>query len=411
MAIRRVFPIVVCLALALCGGADAGTLQEDFPTLGTFHWGPFRARPYFMMKNLGYDSNVFLQDGTATSDFTATAEVGLRLFSLFRNRGALQVEEILDYVWYEQNGELTHFNNVFQAKGAYYMRRGRAFAELRLLSLEERPTSEIDYQIRRRERSLGAGWEFVWPHSSLRFRMGRDSFDYEAGNEAGENIPPALNRLEKSVTVTGSKRILPKTDLLLEWEGKRIDFIEPAGEPSDSRSRRISTGFLFDASAFIKGSIKVGWQDLEPDNDQLQGFAGIVGDGALVYRFTGHTALEIRGRRQTGFTTAFANIYYIDNGYGATLTQALGDRVAGEVGIDRGRIDFPVPTLAFDEEDDVLVSGHRVDEIRAYFAGASYRFSPLTRFGLRLGVWERNSTFEFLNRHRFTVQMIYAYNF
>ena len=411
MAIRRALPILVCLVFALAPRVDAGTLQEDFPTLGTFHWGPFRARPYFMIKNLGYDSNVFLQDGTPTSDFTATAEAGVRLFSLFRQRGVLQVEEVFNYVWYEQNGELDHFNNLFQGKGGYYMRRGRVFAEARLLSVEERPTSEIDYQIRRRERLLGGGWEFVWPHSSLRFRMGRDHFEYEAGNETGQNIPPALNRLEKRVTITGSKRILPKTDLLLEWEGKRIDFTEPAGEPSESRSRRISTGLNFDPSAFIKGSIKVGWQNLEPDNELLQGFAGVVGDGVLIYRFTGHTALEIRGRRQTGFTTAVNNIYYLETGYGATLTQAIADRIAGELGIDRGKIDFPVPTLAFDEEGNVLVSGHRVDEIRAYFIGASYRYSPLTRFGLRLGVWERDSTFDFLNRHQFTAQVIYAYNF
>ena len=411
MAVRRALPILVCLVFAVAPRVDAGTLQEDFPTLGTFRWGPFRARPYFMIKNLGYDSNVFLEDEASTSDFTATGEAGLRLFTLFGQRGVIQLEEILNYVWYQDNDDLSHFNNAFQGKGAYYMRRGRAFAELRLVSVEDRPSSEIDFQTRRRERSFGTGWEFVWPHSSLRFRLGKDRFDYDPGSEQGQNIPLALNREERRVTVTGSKRILPKTDFLLEWEGRRIDFTEPAGEPSDSSSRRISTGFIFDPSAFIRGSIKVGWQNLEPDNDLLEGYAGVVGDAILVYRFTGHTALEIRGLRQTGFTTAVNNIYYLETGYGASLSQALSDRVAGEVGINRGRVDFPRPTVAFDSDSDTLFSGHRVDNIRQYFVGASYRYSALSRLGLRLGVWERNSTFDFLNRHRFTAQMIYAYNF
>ncbi len=411
MAIRRVIPIFVCLVFALAPRAYAGTLEEDFPTLGTVRWGPFRARPYFMIKNMGYDSNVFLEDGSPTSEFTSTGEAGLRLFSLFGQRGVIQMEEIFDYVWYQDNADLSHFNNAFQGKGAYYMRRGRAFAELRLLSVEDRPSSEIDYQTRRSERSFGTGWEFVWPHSSLRFRLGQDHFDYQPGSDDGQNIPLALNREEKRVTITGSKRILPKTDFLLEWEGRRIDFTEPPGEPSDSRSRRISAGFNFDPSAFIRGSIKVGWQDLEPDNELLAGYAGVVGDAILVYRFSGHTALEMRGLRQTGFTTAVNNIYYLETGYGATLTQALGDRVAGEVGINRGRVDFPRSTLAFDSGNDELVSGHRVDDIRAYFVGASYRYSSLSRLGLRFGVWERSSTFDFLNRHRFTAQMIYAYNF
>ena len=68
-------------------------------------------------------------------------------------------------------------------------------------------------------------------------------------------------------------------------------------------------------------------------------------------------------------------------------------------------------TLAFDGVNNVLVSGKRVDDIRSYFVGGAYRFSALTRMGLRLGVWERSSTFEFLDRHRFTAQVTYAYNF
>ncbi len=55
--------------------------------------------------------------------------------------------------------------------------------------------------------------------------------------------------------------------------------------------------------------------------------------------------------------------------------------------------------------------GLRVDEVRSYFVGGSYRFSNLTRVGLRVGIWERDSTFDFLNRRRRTAQITYTYNF
>ena len=125
----------------------------------------------------------------------------------------------------------------------------------------------------------------------------------------------------------------------------------------------------------------------------------------------------MRGQRQVAFTTALNNLYYLDDSYGATLAQVLAERVAGEVGIDRQKVDFPVDTAACatrqcDLNDPAqFVQGHRTDRLRSYFVGANYRFSNLTRIGLRLGVWERDSSFDFLNRHRMTAQVIYAYNF
>jgi hypothetical protein len=411
------------LVLSAFGAAGATTLQDDFPVEGTFHWGPFRVRPSFQLKETGYDSNVFLEDGTPTSDFTSTPEVGVKMFSLFRDRGALQIEELLDYVWYAENTDLNHFNNLTRSRGAYYMKRGLVFADFQFLSVRERPSTEIDYRVRRREKMLGTGWRFVWPHSTLQFRLGRDVYDYESGTEAGQNIPPALNRVEKRVTVTGTKQLLPKTTGLLEWEGTRIDFEqEPTATiaDSDSSARRFSGGLQFDPSAFVKGTLKIGVKRLQPDSDSRKGYEGLVGDAALLYRITGLTGLEMRWRRGVEFTIATNNLYYLDRAYGATLTQKLAERVAGEIGIDRQRIDYPFLTTACDPDlggcgigQPGLVSGFRVDELRSYFGGASYRMSNLARIGLRVGVWERGSTppFDFLDRHRLTAQVIYAYNF
>ncbi|HEV8377196.1 MAG TPA: outer membrane beta-barrel protein, partial [Candidatus Polarisedimenticolia bacterium] len=337
--VRRI-SLSLLLALFAFGGTGAATVQDDFPVEGTFHWGPFRVRPTFQLRDTGYDSNVFLEDGREISDFTSTTQGGLKMFSLFRDRGVIQVEEVLDYVLYAQNGSLNHLNNLTRSKGAYYMKRGVVFAEFQYLSVRERPSTEIDYRVRRRESMLGTGWRFVWPHSSLQFRLGRDVFDYESGVEAGQNIPPALNRVEKRITVTGTRQLLPKTTGLLEWEGTRIDFDKEPTDielDSDSSSRRFSGGLQFDPSAFIKGTLKVGVKRLEPDSRTREGYEGIVGDVALLYRFTGLTSLELRGRRGVEFTIASNNLYYLDRSYGATLTQKLADRVAGEVGIDRQR--------------------------------------------------------------------------
>jgi len=402
--------------------AFSADIRQDFPLAGTMRLGPFRLRPYLQIRDTGYDDNVFLEDTARVSDFTSTVEPGLKLLTLFRDRVALALDERIDYVWFAQTISQNHFNNLAKLRTDLYLKRITLFAELDALSFRERPSTEIDFRIRRYENSFGTGIRYERPRSSLEARVGEDEFRYVSGTEAGQSIPDFLNRRERRLTVTGRKKILPKTTFLLEWEGREIAFDESgrlAGDQvKDSAARRISGGFECDPSAFLHGTVKVGIESLRPDAPAREGFRGAVGDGTLLYRITGVTNLEVRGRRGTGFTIAQNNVFYVDTTYGATLTQFLSERVAAEAGTDRERVEYPEETQLCNLQAGScgaggagLVSGIRTDDLRSYFVGGSYRFNNQTRVGLRLGIWERDSSFDFLNRRRKTAQVTYAYNF
>ena len=100
----RVFVPLLVMSLAARTGhlTLAATLEEDFPLEGTFRAGPVRLRPFFLIKNTGYDSNVFLSANEQVSDFTSTLGPGLKLLTLFGDRGALLLTQELDYVWFAQ---------------------------------------------------------------------------------------------------------------------------------------------------------------------------------------------------------------------------------------------------------------------------------------------------------------------
>jgi hypothetical protein len=405
----------IALFMLCAGGIARPTTQEqDFPVEGMIHWGPFRVRPYLLLKDTGYDDNVFLDETKPVSDFTSTAEGGFRLITFFSDRAALQLEERLDYVWFAQNTSENHFNNSFRGRANFYLKKLTLFADLLTINLKERPaTVEYDYRIRSTERSLGAGVKYERPRSSLEVRFGKDRYRYSSDTPEGERVPEVQNRLEDRLTVTGRKKLLPKTTFLLEWEGRGIAFDEPAGQARDSRARRISGGFELDPSAFLKGAVKIGVEILRPDDPQYKEFHGLVGEGALLYRMTARTNLEGRGRRNIGFTSVYKNVYYIQTGYGTTLTQFLAARVAGEIGLDREQVEYPEETQQNDPETGQTVSGFRTDEFRSYFVGASYRFNNQARMGLRVGSWRRISAapFGFLDRQRNTAMVTYSYNF
>ena len=373
--------------------------------------GPFRLRPFVLIKDTGYDDNVFLEDTGRVSDFTSTVQPGFKLLTLFSDRAALLLEEKLDYVWFARTTSQNHYNNLAKARTNFYFKRVTLFTELLALSYRERPSNEIDFRIRRHESSLGAGVKYERPRSSLEAAIGRDDFRFASGTEEGQSIPRFLDRVEKRLTLTGRKKILPKTTFLAEWQAREIAFDDPEGALKDSTARRVSGGFEFDPTAFVRGSVKLGVEALRPDDPSRRSFRGTVGEGTLLYRMTGVTNLEVRGRRYTGFTIAVNNVYYRDTSYGATLTQRLAERVAAEIGGDRERVDYPEITSVFNLRTGLLETGLRTDEIRSNFVGGSYRFSNQTRVGLRVGIWERESTFEFLNRRRRTAQITYTYNF
>ena len=415
---RRAVLCLVLILLSAGGIARSTTLEEDFPLEGTMRLGPLRLRPFILIKDTGYDDNVFLENTRRVSDFTSTVEPGAKLLTLFADRAALLVEERLDYVWFAQTISQNHFNNNTRAQANFYLKRITLFGEVNLLSYRERPSTEIDFRIRRHENFFGAGIKYERPRSSLEARLGQDDYRYASGTPQGVGIPDALNRTETRLTLTGREKVLPKTTFLLEWEGRTIGFDEQAGQVKDSTARRISGGFEFDPTAFLRGSVKVGVESLRPDEENQRGFRGMVGEGNLLYRITGVTNLEGRGRRNTGFTVASGNVYFVDTAYGTTLTQFLAERVAAEVGADRERVDYPEVTTLCDlnagscaSGSPGLKTGFRTDEMRSYFVGGSYRFSNQTRVGLRVGIWERDSTFDFLNRRRTTAQVTYTYNF
>lgn len=385
--------------------------DKEFPLERTLRLGPFRVRPFLQIKDTGYDDNVFLDDQHPTSDFTSTMEPGVKLLTLFSDRAALILEERIDYVWFAQSTTQNHFNNLARARLNVYLHRLTFFTVVDSLSLRERPGNEIDFRVRRYENVFGGGVRYERPRSSLELRIGEDEYRFASGVEAGKDIPRALNRAEGRATATGRLKVLPKTHFLAEWEERRIGFKDPASQGKDSHARRISLGFEFDPSAFLLGSLKVGVETLRPRDESKREFHGTVGEGILLYRMTSLTKLELRGRRDLSFTSAAGNVYRVNTLHGATLSQSLAERVVAEVGVDREKNDYPERSTLFNPQTGTLESAVRFEKIRSYFLGGSYRFTNRTRVGLRAGIWERDSTFDFRNRRRMTAQMTYTYDF
>ena len=170
-------------AVVLCGAAPARAqvsatpVDPDLSTEEMRRAGPFHVRPFALLKDVGYDDNIRFDGQTREGDSTATAGGGLEALLLAGDRGGLRLSQELDYVAFQRNTNLDHWNGHARARGILLLRRFLVSLEDQFDTVRERPIAEIDERLRRKNdavtaglRTLGRGQLHL--HQSLRLGKG-----------------------------------------------------------------------------------------------------------------------------------------------------------------------------------------------------------------------------------------------
>ena len=97
--------------------ADAAPIDPDLSTEKMVRAGPFHVRPFLILKDIGYDDNVRFEAQTREGDATATAGGGLDALILAGDRGGLRLSQEVDYVAFQTQTELNHWNGSARARG------------------------------------------------------------------------------------------------------------------------------------------------------------------------------------------------------------------------------------------------------------------------------------------------------
>ena len=69
--------LVLCGAIGAAAAAEETPPDPDLSVKGTRKAGPFRIRPYILLRHLGYDDNIFYDNVDPVGDVTATVAPGL----------------------------------------------------------------------------------------------------------------------------------------------------------------------------------------------------------------------------------------------------------------------------------------------------------------------------------------------
>lgn len=388
--------------------ADEPAPDPDLETRGMRRLGPFRARPYLVLQNAGYDDNIRLDASQREGDTTATAGVGAEAVLLAGNRGGFRLAQEFDYVAFGKNTDLNHWNGSGRARGVLILKTLALSLEDRFASERERPTTEIDRRVRRENNAVTAALRTL-----RRGRLGllasarHDRIDYGSEDAESALVAERLNRDENALTLRGAARVLPKTTFTLEGTVERVEFANRS-LGRDTRERSILAGFLFDPSASIQGDLRVGPLRLEAPDRPQSDRTGLVGDGRLSARLGRRARFKGTFGRDIGFSVLADNLYYVSTAWSAACEHFFSRRLSGELLYGRGLNHYPETVTRAGTDP---FQGIRDDRLTTW--RATVRLRGNERVGLQIGAERvtRDSTDDFYDRTRsfYTLGTTYAF--
>ena len=359
--------------------------------------GPFHVRPFAALKDAGYDDNIRFEAQERAGDTTATVGAGLDAVLLAGDRGGLRLFQELDYVAFQKNTDLDHWNGTARARGLLLLRRALLSLEERYTTDRERPSSEIDQRLRRDNNAVTAAVRTVGRgRLAVKSFLRDERIDYTTDDPSLGDVGARLNRDETTLSVIGEMKLLPKTTLTLEGAVSRIGF-DDATQDRDTRKRAIMPGFRFDPTAAIQGDLRAGPLVMTALDRDGSDYRGIVGDGHVMTRVGRSARLKASFGRSVEFSTVGDNPFYVGRQWSAAYEQFFSRRVSGEVSYGSGLNHYPRRVPSAESPAILLV---RDDRQTTWQATVRYSANPQMTIGMSAIRVMRDSTDDFYDRSR-----------
>lgn len=389
----RLRDFVTAAALLLAATTASAQSPPDPSAAATVRVGPLSLRPVLQVSNLGVDTNIFneTEDNDPKSDWTLSvgpaSDFWLRL-----GKGRLSGRASATYDWFSTYASQRSLGTRDHARFQLELGHVRPYVGGSFLTTRDRPGYEIDARVRRAEEGWNAGVEFPISRRTtlvVGAETVRTRFDAGAQFE-GTWLRDVLNRRESALEASARYKVTPLTTFTLDGEIGRERFQH--SPQRDANSVSVVPGFEFDA--LLRGSAKVGWRRLKMLTPGMPDFSGAVASVDLNYTLLGATRFGIGVTRDIEYSYWVDEPYYVRTGTTLSVTQAVGGpwALVARMGLQR---------LAYRRVSAVAqgfspAEHGRLDRVRLFGGGLSYRLGPDVRLGFDANYFSRSSDY----RHR-----------
>ena len=331
---RRVVVASMSVAMTLCVRAPAraqavgsgpltGSLADTEPVSGVLRLGRVVVAPGLVIREIGWDSNVFDEATDPKEDYIASLAPDVSAFS------RLRFVQLSAYA----GGDFNYFKTYDQERSAGSQVRGRAdfllsrvrpFIGAGRTQLRTRPNGEIDTRADRVEHELSGGLAFdLSPHSLVYASAYRFQTEFEDALERGVNLGEVLNRERQEYQGGLRFDITPLTAMTVFTSVGRDRF---DGAPlRDGDSMGANASLRIGADAMLSGSVLVSYKDFKPVDPLVERFRGITGLANLTVPILEFGHVSVSATRGTEYSFDAEEAFYVEN----SLSLAYTHRIAG----------------------------------------------------------------------------------
>ncbi|MDD8020666.1 MAG: outer membrane beta-barrel protein [Acidobacteriota bacterium] len=373
------------LVLILSAAAEAETWKARELRLtaekAAWQFGPLKLQPAILIKDAGYDSNVYYQP-EATSDFWLTAGPAMDAYLVARRRVIVHVFESPQYVFFFKTDRERTWNNYLHGDISLSLNRFLLTVGGRLNNARERWNTELDIRPRRKERGGSVSLLYQMSYRlSFEFSARKVDYTYESLEYGSVNINERLTHLEEYLSSRIYYRLNPRIQFFLEGQKGSYDFKDPLN-PGDSRSRTIYSGFQFSPTGRIHGQIRIGYQWFDTLDTDLPDYQGLVGDTSVSWQMMRPLVLRGSYRRDINFSVWSSSPYYVSTTWSAGPSFYIFRRKFRlDYTFSQTRNKYPLGETAG--------SPPRRDDYTLNSIAVYYRITKTAGIGLTAGTWER----------------------
>ena len=321
-------------------GPLTATLADAEPVAGVLSIGPVRLAPGIVVREIGWDSNVFDETKAEVpkEDFVAAFTPDVAMFSRLRflKVSAYAGAELTYYQKYESERS---FGHLVRGRVDVLLSRVRPFFGAGQNKTRTRPNGEIDVRADRKEEELSGGLAFeLGTHSSVYASAVQVSNRYENALNDGVNLGESLSRDSMEYSGGVKTDLTPLTSLTVSGSVREDTF---RSNPLRNADSRMATATIkFGAEAVVTGAVIVALTDFKAVDPRIEPYRGLTGSVALAYSLleVGRLGLIALRRQEYSFDTAEG--YYLENSVNLTYNHRLFGAIDAQVHGGRGTFKY-----------------------------------------------------------------------
>jgi hypothetical protein len=348
--------------------------------------GPLRVRTELLLRDAGFDTNVYGTPDRAVADYTLTAGPQFTIYYPVNSRLLFVVSESPQYVYFLQTRSERTWNNVLRGEAYLSLNRLLFTFGLGLQNAKQRWNAEVDVRPRVvQDQSFGSILWQVSPKTSLSMGFRRANLRFEELAGAGPAPLSGLDHDERFLEIAADYQWTARGRLTLELQSGSFDFTD-ARSRNDALTRRLSVGFSFAPLLQIGGSFRLGYRWMSPRLGDRPTYGGFVGDAGLEARLSRFVRARVTLARDLPFSFIYSDTYYIWDqiGFGLSLYPLPGIRVD---------YDFLGGNNAYPAGDFAASPAPHEDTYGSQSLGIVFRVKSSVGIGLTAGQWRRDSAY------------------